>query len=509
MFTIIKKYVAYMAIASVLAIGLSACGDSGSRGGIVANVPAVPAGDNVVAQWNATNVDAIINGTLGPPMAARSLAIVSTAMFDAWAAYDPIANGTRFGADLRRPAGERNAGNQSKAISFAAYITLIDLFPAQKARFDTLMETMNYKTPGVAISVSTDRNTPEGIGQLVAQALISYRSTDGSNQSGNLSLNADGIPQPYQDYATSANPRYVSPHINGAFDPTVSASISLAPNEKFWHPLTIGGVTQTYLGAYWGRVTPFALTVGSQLRPAAPSPYNGATHLAQLDAVIAKTATLTTKEKVIAEYWADGPRSETPPGHWHEFAKVVSTRDKNTLDDDAKMYFALSNAVFDAGIATWEAKRFYTASRPITQVRNLKRGTSILGLNGATIAGEDWQPFQIAGSLTPPFPEYTSGHSAFSAAGAEVLKKFTRSDAFVFATTITGVLKAEPTGPSVNVTLSYTTFTEAADEAGISRIYGGIHIQEGDLAGRTIGRSVGALVFEKARTYWDGLPSTR
>jgi len=82
--------------------------------------------------------------------------------------------------------------------------------------------------------------------------------------------------------------------------------------------------------------------------------------------IIDFTANLTDRQKSIAEYWADGPNSELPPGHWHLFALQVAERDKHSLDEDVKMFLALSNAVFDAGIATWEAKRFYDTSRPAT-----------------------------------------------------------------------------------------------------------------------------------------------
>jgi hypothetical protein len=108
--------------------------------------------------------------------------------------------------------------------------------------------------------------------------------------------------------------------------------------------------------------------------------------------------------------------------------------------------------------------------------------------------------------VTPPFPEYISGHSTFSAAGAEILKSFTGSDQFGASfTQPAGTSRVEPgLVPKNDVALKWETFTQAADEAGISRRYGGIHFENGDLNGRAAGRLVGAQAWRKAQTYFDG-----
>lgn len=221
---------------------------------------------------------------------------------------------------------------------------------------------------------------------------------------------------------------------------------------------------------------------------------------------------LTEEQKVIAEYWSDGPKSELPPGHWCLFAQIVSERDRHTDDEDVKMFFALANAVSDAGIAAWDAKRAYDSERPITAIRYLMSGKTILGYGPEgpagglrPIAGEAWMPYQPATFPTPPFPEHVSGHSTFSAAAAEVLKLFTESDTFDASFTKPAHSMAfEPTLPSADLTLHWATFTEAADQAGISRVYGGIHFDNANTAGQELGRKVGAQVFEKAQKYWQG-----
>ena len=108
--------------------------------------------------------------------------------------------------------------------------------------------------------------------------------------------------------------------------------------------------------------------------------------------------------------------------------------------------------------------------------------------------------------MTPPFPEYISGHSIFSSAAAEVLKRYTGSDAFGDSVTIpAGSSRVEPgLVPASNVTLSWPTFSAAADEAGVSRRYGGIHFVQGDLESRALGRKVGAQAYDLAQAYIAG-----
>ena len=108
--------------------------------------------------------------------------------------------------------------------------------------------------------------------------------------------------------------------------------------------------------------------------------------------------------------------------------------------------------------------------------------------------------------VTPPFAEYVSGHSTFSAAGAEVLKLATGSDVFGAAVTLTAGSSRVESGlvPAANVTLSWATFSDAADEAGISRRYGGIHFRDGDLEGRRVGRLIGQGTWKKASKLFNG-----
>ena len=192
------------------------------------------------------------------------------------------------------------------------------------------------------------------------------------------------------------------------------------------------------------------------------------------------------------------------------FAQFVSQRDNNTVDQDAKMFFAMTNAIWDASIVSWEAKRFFDYLRPVTAIHVLFNGQQIPawagpGLSTQLIPGNTWKPYQASNIVTPPFSEYISGHIIFSMAGATVLKLFTGSDDFGHGVTIAaGSSRVEPgLVLSINTRLTWANFSDAANEAGISRRYGGIHFMEGDLVSRDIGVKVGKQAWKKARGYFD------
>ena len=298
--------------------------------------------------------------------------------------------------------------------------------------------------------------------------------------------------------------------------------------------------------------------------------------------------------RVLAEYWADGPHSETPPGHWHVLANEVADDPQFTrrlrgvgrvlgdLEWDVKMYFALSAATHDAACAAWSLKRYYSGVRPITAVRymasrgqssdpgqpsydpaglplepgvvelvtpvtagaggpheniwDVRYGMAQPGINYlgqivvrswpgehpsnlpapsvATQAspvrwmlGRDWLPFQRKTFNTPAFPGYVSGHSTFSRAAAEVLTLLTGSRDFpggfhrhVFRANSMQIDR----GPSADVELQWCSYFDAADQAGQSRRWGGIHVPEDDFHGRRIGSEAGKSAFALAEQYWTG-----
>lgn len=160
----------------------------------------------------------------------------------------------------------------------------------------------------------------------------------------------------------------------------------------------------------------------------------------------------------------------------------------------------MCNAVFDASIASWDAKRFFDYVRPVTAINLLFAGQTVQSWQGS-IDGANWKPYQAADVVTPPFSEYISGHSVFSAAAAETLKLFTKNDSFGGSVTIpAGSSRVEPgLVPAKNTVLYWATFSDAADEAGISRRFGGIHFIDGDLESREVGREIGTQAWKKSQ----------
>lgn len=454
----------------------------------IAHSAAAP--DTLISLWNNAALQMIRLTHPGPPITARALAILHTSIYDAWAAYNPVAVGTRLGGTLRRPASERTLANKQKAISYAAYGALTSLFPAGVPQFKAIMQKLGYDPA----DASTDISTPSGVGNVAAQAVMAFRANDGANQLGNLHV---GVYSDYLNYVPKNTP-------DGINDP------------NSWQPLRIsnghgGQVVQKYTTACCGFIAPFALLSGAQFRPGPPAAYPSPAYVAQARQILDYSANLTDRQKVIAEYWADGPASEQPPGHWNLFAQFVAQRDHYDLDTNVKLFFILNNAIFDAGIAAWDCKLYYNSARPITAIHYLFNKKLVKAWAGPykgtrMIQGQNWLPYQSATLVTPAFPEHVSGHSSFSASGAAVLKRFTGSDTFGFSHTAKAKTSLFEPGlvPARDITLSYPTFSGAADEAGISRRYGGIHFEHGDLTGRAMGLRVAQQAWNKALAYIHG-----
>jgi hypothetical protein len=413
-------------------------------------------------------------------------------------------------------------------MSYAAYEVLSDLFPGEIKIFDQVMTDLGYELDP---AMTHDLTSPEGIGLYAADSLLKSSHNDGSNQLGNDVRGEYGVP-----YADISGYQYVNQDANNlvALDQWTPESLSqLDPTQL-----------QKFSTPHWGDVTSFAPET-SKLLPEAPEPFllvDGQVNFAaktialadgevvinpefidQAQQTVDLSANLTDEQKLSTEFWEDGKGTSFPPGTWMTFGEYVSARDEHTLDEDAQLFFTLGNAVFDAGIASWKAKTTFNYARPVRVIRGLGE-LGLIGEYDKSLGGfaiEAWQPNQgtqtilatdfvsyqnPAGAFAPPFAEYTSGHSAFSAAAATVLKLTTGSDEFTAEVTFQPDSSRFEPGltPQKAVTLEWNTFSEAADEAGLSRRYGGIHFEDGDLNGRLLGQEVGELVFEQAQFYING-----
>jgi membrane-associated phospholipid phosphatase len=384
---------------------------------------------DVVLDWNDVLLDAIRVDKTPPPKAARAMACVNVSMFDA---VNGILGGyTPYHVTDPAPAG---ASPEAAAIA-AAHRGLVALYPAQQATFDAAQAASLAVIPDG--SAKTD-----GIawGEQVADAILELRSDDHS----------------------------------GAIDPWE------APLGGGWWIATPPAFA-TPLLPNWPHVTPWAMTGGSQLRPAAPPSPNSTEYLAAFREVKrvgrVDSTSRTAEQTQIALFWADGAGTETPPGHWITIASGLSRERGLSLAENARLLGLLSITVADAAIISWDVKYAYNNWRPVTGIQHADQDG-----NPATDADPSWLP--LLG--TPPFPSYSSGHSTFSSSSARVLAHFFGTDAIAFSTVSDGL---------PGVTRSFTSLSQAAEEAGQSRIYGGIHWQFDNQAGLDSGRALADLVF--------------
>jgi hypothetical protein len=575
---------------------------------------------SVARRWDEALLDAIRRALPNPPLHARNLFHTSAAMWDAWAAYDPSASGYFV---KEKPSTSDVAAARNEAISYAAYRVLTSRFiksvggEESLSEFSDIMDALCYPLD----ETSAEGDSPAALGNRIAAAVLAYGLTDGSNQ-------ATGYNDP--DYKPVNPPLIVAE----------SGTTMVDPNR--WQPLQIehmisqngipvtNGVQQA-VGTHWGHVKGFALPAGGAdgvpldpgAQPRLGDPVTDQAFKDQAVEVIRDSSLLDPTAsatidispgargnnslgsndgqghplnpatgapyppdvvnlgdfgRVMAEFWADGPNSETPPGHWNVLANLTSDElspdrlqiggqgpSVDRLEWDVKLYFALNGAVHDAAIAAWGLKGHYDTVRPISIIRYLggkgqssdpalpsysaeglplvpdlvelvtkettapgQRHEKLAGHEGeiairawagtpddpktqiggvAWILAVDWLPYQSPNFVTPSFPAYASGHSTFSRAAAEVMIAFTGSEFFpggVSGYTIpVGSLKFEM-GPSTEIRLEWATYFDAADQAGQSRLWGGIHIEADDFTGRELGSQCGFAAWALAQRYYEG-----
>ncbi|MBM3677358.1 MAG: phosphatase PAP2 family protein, partial [Actinobacteria bacterium] len=576
--------------------------------------PATGPGRSVARVWDEAILAAIRTDLPAPTTHARNLFHLSAAMWDAWAAYDPTADGV-FVTEKPSPPTDIRAAREA-AISFAAYRLLTRRYAlgaAVRVQLDRVAATMRSLCYRVEYTKHSG-DDPAALGNRIAAAVIAAGRDDGANEEGRY---ADETYRPVNE------PLIVNEPGAAMRDPTRWQPLAL---DRFvsQNGLPVAGKVQAIVGAQWGDVRSFALPAPRDGLPIDPGPPPlglpaDPRYKAAAVEVLRSSASLDPGDatrmdiglgargnnplgtndgrgypanpvtgqpyapdvvpvgdygRALAEYWADGPQSETPPGHWNVIANLVSdapetaptigTGSEARLRWDVRMYLALNGALHDAAIAAGGAKRRYDSARPISMIRYLAgrgqssdrslpsfdpdglplvpglvevvtaessapggRHSELAGHVGEIavrawrgtpptpgtssgvgwILGTRWVPYQRDTFVTPAFPGYVSGHSTFSRAAAEVLSAYLGSPAFPggeLAVVIPiGSLGFEK-GPSVPVTLRAATFFDAADQAGLSRLYGGIHVSVDDLAGRRLGAIVGKRAWARATAFFAG-----
>ena len=573
-------------------------------------------GKSVARIWIDANLDAIRVDLPRPTIHSRNLFHLSVALWDAWVAYDSTDQSRPVLHDERASANHANVADRAEAMSHAAYRVLYHRYQNSSGAarstfsFDRIMQELGYNPANTTIA----GNSAAAVGNRIGAAIIAHGLTDGANEA-NAYADTSG-------YNPVNDPLLIGESGTTLHDPNRWQPLRFL-NLVTQNGIPLGESTQSFVGVNWGNVTPFALARSSPAElyhDPGPPPRLGTPTAAQYRAEAlqvlryssfldptqsvdvdlsprvhgnhplgtnagtghpasteaSSSVKLADYGRVLAEFWADGPDSETPPGHWNTLANYVSDHPAashrlygqgpslDRLEWDVKLYLALNGAVHDAAIAAWGAKARYDYVRPVSMIRHLSalgqssdpnqpayhpEGitlepglveviTPALTANGQKfshlagfeneiavfawrgeptdpaqtsggvgwIRGVDWLPYQRASFVTPPFAAYVSGHSTFSRAAAEVLALFTGSANFPgnkgeFLAAKNEFLVFE-TSPANDVLLQWRTYYDAADEAGISRLFGGIHVESDDLRGRIMGSRIGVGAFLQARKYF-------
>jgi membrane-associated phospholipid phosphatase len=402
-----------------------------SRAALLAFAAAAPAlsQGSIVLDWNDAALTAIRTAGTAPPPASRHLAILHAAIHDA-------VNGVerRYEQYLVQP-NLTDATSAAAAATSAARDVLVALYASQTASFDALNLT-------ILATIADGAPKTRGIawGQEVARQILAARSADGSTNTA--------------PYPGSNDPGKWRPHVS------------------------FGGIVRPALLPLWGKVAPFVLQTGSQLRPPPPPQLSSVQYAIEQYQVQnwgrATNSQRTPDQTEIALFWGYGPGTATPPGHWNQIAHEAIASRGGTLGQNARVLALLNLALADAAIVSWDSKYEYGFWRPVTAIPLADTDG-----NPFTDPEPGWTPLLA----TPPFPEYTSGHSTFSGAAAAVLA-YAYGDRHRFTV---------GSDDLPNVTRSYRTFSEAAWESGLSRIYGGIHYMSGNIWGLLTGYQVGLL----------------
>ncbi len=384
---------------------------------------AATGGPNAVLVWNQATLNAIQTDGTDPLMSSRALAMVQAAVYDA---VNNVEGTPAYYIAIAAPTDS----SIDAAVDAAAHDVLGYLYPAQQATFDALL------TSQLALLPSGQGTTDgETVGQAVGNAIIALRDNDGSRA-------------------------YVD------FEPGTAAG-NWQPTAPMYAP---------GLDPQGGNMTPWAMTSANQFDPAGPPALTSQQWAAAVNQVeslgAVNSTTRTAAETTSAQFWNDGIGTDTPTGHWNAIAQTVAQQAGNSEADDARLFAELDVSMADAGIATWNTKYLYNSWRPITVIPS---GGD--GVNPAVTANPTWMPLLV----TPNFPEYVSGHSAFSMAAATVLDSFF-GDNVTFTTT----------EPTTTLSETYTSFQQAAQDAGMSRLYGGIHFLFSIQDGWTVGQEVAA-----------------
>ncbi len=390
---------------------------------------------DIATRWTELQL-LLIKSTPGyaPPVAARTLGYTSLALYESvvhgMPNYQSMVGQVNGLTSLPKPdvTKEYSWG----VVANSALGTLItQLYPTtndiNKRAIDSLKKNIESNLK-VAIENPATIERSKAFGIEIANAIFEYSKTDGGHQGWDNNFPSD----------------YKTPVGVGLWEPTSTQKIPLLP--------------------YWGKIRTFS-SLNMTTNPVAPTnfSYKEGSDMYKLAKEVYDTGkALTNEQKAIANFWADGGNTITPPGHHFNIANIVLKKEKVKLDKVAEVYAKVGMAVSDAFVACWRGKYTYNLMRPITYIRQA--------------IDPQWSPLLS----TPPFPEYASGHSSGSGAASEILTSIFGNNYEFTDNTHNGTYPDR----------TFKSFYEYADEATISRLYGGIHYRQGNENGHKNGTEV-------------------
>jgi hypothetical protein len=419
------------------------------------------------------------------PLILRTTTILNHGWFDAIAAYAENSVGISSRIE-RRPEAERTDANRNVAILHASLHVLKSLYPTYATHWRAMLISVGLNPD----DTSVDPTTPVGIGNIAGMAVVAAREDDGMNQLGNrknLGLGQESIynRQRYADY-TGYSP------VNSAYE---------VRDPSRWQPdIANNGYgifrVQQFVTPQYRLVKPYSYQtphVFHAPKPVSSDIRNRALYKQQVDEVLAASAALTDRQKMIAELFDN---KITSLGFSALFASVAG----NLSLEQFVWYDLVTNlAAFDTGIAVWKEKERHDSVRPFTAVRFIYGDRKITAWGGpgrgtvTDLPAGEWRSYLPVAD----HPEYPSGSASFCAAHAEVSRLFFGSDNLGwFFPVPQGTSVIEPGfTPQTDIMIGWETWTQFEEECGQSRFWAGVHFPASITAGADIGRQIGALAY--------------
>lgn len=508
-------------------------------------VPSTGERKSIISRWIDKTLNAVSNGWvktngghIGPTISARFYSIVGTAAYESWQASVGISKSTvglskinmsnlyKYSKDIKKNAITKAL--ISRTIFHSVNNKYSGLTPKGTKKFEQFSQMHIRQINSKAL------NKIDAISKRIARKVVQAYKSDGFDGSGSY---------------TPINSVKKIQHID-----RWTPEYNISGNR-------LSGI-QEYLTPHWGSVTPFGIKK-KKLRKISnlsksPEPFlldskdtynlesrslfdqsSGTTFSISKDLIgthinpkfidqgidvinYSRRLRNTRKgnsRKATAEFWEDGAGTPFPPGTWMVIGQAMSLEKGLSIAEDARLFQGLGATVHAAAISAWDIKLKENYARPIRVIRELSRLNLLpdddTGLDGSQfkafsrgsgkidmISGVNFETYQLPhGGYSPPFAEYTSGHSTFSSSAAAFIQKFANTNAFPWDIEME-LTFPYPRGEGNKITLKYETLQDAARAAGESRLHGGIHFSDGNTQGLLVGEQIGESMFESLSKMW-------